>query len=126
MLEAQFDADNKPIQDADFDNETCKLDVLFNPEKEVVDPNLEDLENLNLDFFSMFTDEYVRRNIVLTELSDINFMELLDRYSNVLDIILFKIIRPHQLVLQTRLNPVSLMGPEKLFQTTNTLLFQQH
>ena len=58
VLEAQFDADNKPIQDADFDNETCKLDVLFNPEKEVVDPNLEDLENLNLDFFSMFTDEY--------------------------------------------------------------------
>lgn len=90
VLEAQFDADNKPIQDADFDNETCKLDVLFNPEKEVVDPNLEDLENLNLDFFSMFTDEYVRRNIVLTELSDINFMELLDRYSNVLDIILFQ------------------------------------
>ena len=33
VLEAQFDADKKPIQDADFDNETCKLDVLFSPEK---------------------------------------------------------------------------------------------
>lgn len=90
VLEIQFDADNKPIQDADFDNETCKLDVLFSPEKEVADIGLEDLENLNLDFFSMFTDEYVRRNIVLTELSDTNFMELLDRYSNVLNIILFQ------------------------------------
>ena len=90
VLEAQFDADNRPIQNADFDNETCKLDVLFSPEKEVADTGLEDLEKLNLDFFSMFTDEYVRRNAVLTELSDTNFMELLDKYSNVLNVILFQ------------------------------------
>lgn len=44
VLEAQFDADNKPIQDADFDNETCKLDVLFSPEKEVTESEVQNQE----------------------------------------------------------------------------------
>lgn len=90
VLEVQFDADSKPVQDAVFDNETCKLDVLFSPEKEIPDNDLESLENLNINFFNMFTDEYVRRNVVLNELSDTDFMELLNDYPNVLDIILFK------------------------------------
>lgn len=89
VLEAQFNADNKPIQDAYFDNETCKLDVLFSPEKEISDNGLEDLDNLNINFFNMFTDEFVRRNVVLNELSDIDFLELLNNYRCVLNIILF-------------------------------------
>lgn len=90
VLEAQFDADNKPIQEADFDNESCKLDVLASPEQEQDDADLEDLSNLNMGFFSLFTDEYVRRNVVLNELSDTDFMELLNDYENVLNIIIFK------------------------------------
>lgn len=90
VLETQFDMDNKSIQEVYFDNETCKLDVLFSPEKEEEDKNLEDLENLNTTFFDMFTDEYVRRNTVLDEVSDSDFMEQLDNYDKVLNIMLFK------------------------------------
>lgn len=89
ILEAQFEADGKPLKKADFDNETCKLDVLFNPEKEENDSNLESPDNLNMAFFDMFTDEYVRRNVVLSELSDINFMEMLNSYPNMLNLLLF-------------------------------------
>lgn len=89
VLEAQFDGDGKPIQSADFDNETCKLDVLFSPEKEEDDTDLDDIDELNLGFFNMFTDEYIRRNIVLNELSDTDFMELLNGYPYVHNILLF-------------------------------------
>lgn len=89
-LEAQFNADNKPLQSANFDNESCDLDVLCNPERAKDDEGLEMIENLNFSFFDAFTDEYVRRNIVLNELSDNDFISLLNRYNNVLNIILFK------------------------------------
>ena len=89
VLEAQFDADKKPIQAAEFDNETCKLDVLFSPEKEESDTGLDDIDDLNMGFFSLFTDEYVRKNIVLNELSDTDFMELLNGYPYALNILLF-------------------------------------
>lgn len=89
VLEAQFNGDKKPVQDAEFDNETCKLDVLFSPEKEESDTGLDDIDDLNLSFFSLFTDEYVRRNVVLNELSDTDFMELLNGYPYVLNILLF-------------------------------------
>lgn len=89
VLEAQFNGDKKPIQDAEFDNGTCKLDVLFSPEKEESDMGLDDIDDLNLSFFSLFTDEYVRRNVVLNELSDTDFMELLNGYPYVLNILLF-------------------------------------
>lgn len=90
VLETQFSGDNKPIISADFDNKSCNLDVLCNPEKDVEDDNLERVENLNFGFFDAFTDDYVRRNIVLNELSDTDFVTLLNRYSNVLNIILFE------------------------------------
>lgn len=89
VLEVQFEKDNKPIQSADFDNETGVLDVLCSPEKAITDKNLESVENLNCNFFSLFTDEYVRRNIVLNELSDTDFISLLKKHDNVLNIFLF-------------------------------------
>lgn len=89
VLEEQFNADYKPIQEADFDNETCKLDVLCSPEDEVEDADLEDPNNLNVAFFGLFTDEYVRKNIVLNELSDSDFIELMNGYPNVLNLLLF-------------------------------------
>lgn len=90
VLETQFDADNKPILSADFDSSSCNLDVLCNPEKAVEDKNLESVDNLNFGFFDAFTDDYIRRNIVLNELTDTDFISLLNRYGNVLDIILFE------------------------------------
>lgn len=90
VLETQFNGDNKPIQSADFDSATCNLDVLCNPEKAVEDESLEKVENLNFGFFDAFTDDYVRRNIVLNELSDTDFISLLNQYGNVLNIFLFE------------------------------------
>lgn len=90
ILKTQFSGDNKTILSAEFDNETCNLDVLFSPEKEKEDANLESIENLNISFFDMFTDEYVRQNIVLNELSDTDFIELLDKYPHILNILIFK------------------------------------
>lgn len=89
VLEEQFDADYKPIQQADFDNETCKLDVLCSPESETEDVGLDSIDALNTTFFSLFTDEYVRKNIVLNELSDSDFIELMNGYPNVLNLLLF-------------------------------------
>lgn len=89
-LELQFSKDNKPIQSADFDNETGSLEVICSPEREISDTNIEAIENLNSDFFNLFSDEYIRRNIVLDELSDTDFITLLNRHDNVLNILLFK------------------------------------
>lgn len=89
VLETQFAGDNKTILSADFDNETCNLDVLCNPEKAIEDENLEKVDNLNFGFFDVFSDDYVRRNIVLNELSDTDFISSLNQYDNVLNIFLF-------------------------------------
>lgn len=89
VLETQFDADSKPLIGAEFDNQSGKLDVLYNPEQEVSDIGLENIDDLNSLFFSMFDDEFVRRNIVLNEVSDVNFTELLDQYSRILGLFLF-------------------------------------
>lgn len=90
VLETQFTGDNKTIISADFDSETCNLDVLCNPEKAIEDENLQEVDNLNFGFFDVFTDDYVRRNIVLNELSDTDFISLLNQYDNVLNIFLFE------------------------------------
>ena len=89
ILEAQFELDNKPIQSAEFDSETCKLDVLFRPEKEKPDTDLTPIDELNSGFFSLFDDDYVRRNTVITEVTDSDFFTLLDQYDRVLNILLF-------------------------------------
>lgn len=90
VLETQFTGDNKTILSADFDSETCNLEVLCNPEKAIEDENLTHIDNLNFNFFDVFTDDYVRRNIVLDELSDTDFISLLNQYDNVLNIFLFE------------------------------------
>lgn len=89
VLETQFAGDNKTILNADFDSETCSLDVLCNPERATEDENLEKVDNLNFGFFDVFSDDYVRRNIVLNELADTDFISLLNQYGNVLNIFLF-------------------------------------
>lgn len=89
VLEKQFMDDNKPIYTADFDNATGKLEVVCNPEQEESDTGLQDLGDLCADFFSLFDDDYVRRNIVLNELSDTDFLELLNDYQHVLEIFMF-------------------------------------
>ena len=88
-LEAQFSGDKRSIQEAEFDNETGKLNLLFSPEKEETDNELEVLSNLNVDFFSDFTDEYVRRNVVIDEISDTEFVNILNLYPNVLSLLMF-------------------------------------
>lgn len=53
VLEAQFEADDKPLIGAEFDNQTGKLDVLYNPEQETTDTDLESVEDLNSSFFHL-------------------------------------------------------------------------
>lgn len=89
VLEKQFNSDSKPIKEADFDNETCRLDVIATPEQEQSDTGLDSIENMAVDFFSLFDDEYVRRNIVLNELSDVDFLSLLNDYPYILELFIF-------------------------------------
>lgn len=89
VLKAQFDADKKPIQSADFDSSTGGLDAIFSPENEEKDTGLEDVDNLNVNFFNIFTDDYVRKNVVLNELVDTDFTKLLSGYANILSLLLF-------------------------------------
>lgn len=89
-IEEQFLADKKPIQDASFDNETGDFDVIYNHEKEVEDEGLLPISSLNVDFFSAFDDMYVRRNIVLRQVTDIDYIKLLNEYDNFLEIVFFQ------------------------------------
>lgn len=89
-LQKQFDNDNKPIQSAYFDNETCKLDVLCSPEKAINDSGLTEVEDLNIDFFNLFTDDFIRKNIVFDKLSETDFLALLSNYDNIFGIFLFQ------------------------------------
>lgn len=88
-LEAQFESDGKRIVEADFDNTNCNLDVLFIHETETKDTNLIPINELAIDFFSMFDDDYVRRSIVLNEVDDLDFINLLNEYTNFIEIMFF-------------------------------------
>ena len=90
VIEAQFLADKKPIQEASFDSETGDLTTNFSPENEEADKNLESVENLNSNFFRLFTDEYIRKNTVLNELTDLDFINMLGDYTNFIDILFFR------------------------------------
>lgn len=89
VIKNQFAGDGKTVQTAEFDNTTGKLDVLFSPEIEEEDTDLLDIDELDKNFFDAFTDEYVRRNIVLNELSDMDFVLLFNSYPSILGIYLF-------------------------------------
>lgn len=89
VLSNQFSADNRPLQDASFDSETGELETVFSPEIEKSDEGLMSLDDLNSDFFSMFTDEFVRKNMVLNELTDLDYIKLLSEYTDFLEIVFF-------------------------------------
>lgn len=88
-LEAQFENDGKRIVEAEFDNTSCNLDVLFIHETEQQDTGLISVDELAADFFSLFDDDYVRRNTVLNEVTDLDFISLLNEYTNFLEIVFF-------------------------------------
>lgn len=88
-LETQFENDGKRIIEADFDNTNCNLDVLFIHENEQEDTNLMPVEDLAIDFFSLFDDDFIRRNIVLNEVTDLDFISLLNEYTNFIEIVFF-------------------------------------
>lgn len=90
IMEKQFLSDSKPIQEASFDSETGDLTLNFSPENEIADSDLENVENLNSAFFKLFTDEYIRKNTVLNELTDLDFISMLSDYTNFIDILFFK------------------------------------
>lgn len=90
VLEEQFMLDNKPIEEADFDNLTGGLQVVSRPEMETTDTGLENISNLNREFFTRFTDDFVRRNTVLNEVGDNDFISSLNNYNRFLAILLFK------------------------------------
>ena len=77
VLQSQFESDDRQIQEAEFDNETGKLDVIFTPEQEQTDDYIDDISDLNADFFRLFDDGYTRRNIILTSIGEQQYKELL-------------------------------------------------
>ena len=87
VLEEQFDGDGKPLQSAEFDNTSGQLDVFARPEADVSDTDSPD--EVSIDFFTLFDDDYVRRNTVLMGVPDIDFIKIFDRYTQFYGIILF-------------------------------------
>lgn len=86
VLENQFSLDKKPIQSADFDNSTGELETIYSPEEAVEDTGLSEV---GIGFFTLFTDEYVRKNVVLNEVSDTDFISMLADYDHILALIMF-------------------------------------
>lgn len=89
VLVEQFNLEGKPLQEADFDNITGKLEIVCRPENEVPDSDLESVDNLNIEFFSRFTDDFVRRNTIINEVGDNDFVSTLNNYERFLAILLF-------------------------------------
>lgn len=88
-LESQFENDGKRIIEADFDDTNCNLDVVFIHETEQEDTGLMPVDELAIEFFAMFDDDFVRRNTVLNEVDDLDFISLLNEYTNFLEIVFF-------------------------------------
>ena len=88
-LEAQFENDGKRIIEADFDNTNCNIDVLFIHETEQKDTDLIPINEPAVDFFNLFDDDYIRRNTVLNEIDDLDFIKLLNEYTNFIEIVFF-------------------------------------
>lgn len=88
VLEEQFSNDSRPIQSAVFDNTTGKLDVLYTPAEPVEDEGLDDVADLNQGFFGLFSDEYVRKNSVISESATEDFIADLLSYDEFKEIIL--------------------------------------
>lgn len=89
-LMEQFESDQKLIQDASFDVTTGVLNMRFNPESETADTSLTDISSLDHSLLTDYTDEFVRRNTVITEMDDLDYISLLSDYQDFIDIILFQ------------------------------------
>lgn len=89
VFESQFESEHKSLRNAEFDSESGELEVLANPEREKSDENLESVENLSAGLFSLFTDDYVRRNQVLTQEDSSAYLSNLNEYSSILELIVF-------------------------------------
>lgn len=85
-LQTQFASDSRPIQDASFDTDTGDLSVLASPEQADDD---EDLGDVSISFFTLFTDDYVRRNIVIDTVANNDFISLMNDYENAMGIYFF-------------------------------------
>ena len=86
----QFDGDQKTIQNASFDATTGILNMQFNPESETEDTGLIDVDALDHSLLTDYTDEFVKRNTVITEMGDLDYISLLSEYHDFLDIVLFQ------------------------------------
>ena len=90
VLQEQFEADNKPLKSATYDGLTCNIEIVATPEEDTSALETTSIPNLGINFFAKFTDEYVRRNIVINTLSDIDFISVLNEYDSVLNLIIFE------------------------------------
>lgn len=89
ILQTQFELDNRSLEEAEFDTDTGKLTIVCRPEEETEDTGLSGIDSLNLDFFERFTDDFIRRNVVLNEVDDLDFLSALSQYERILGILLF-------------------------------------
>lgn len=86
----QFESDQKIIQDASFDAHTGILNMQFNPESETTDTGLMDVDALDHSLLTDYTDEFVKRHTVITEVDDLDYISLLSDYQDFYDIVLFQ------------------------------------
>lgn len=98
-LMEQFEGDQKIIQDASFDATTGVLNMQFNPEAETADTSLMDIDALDHTLLTDYTDEFVKRNTVITEMDDLDYISLLADYQDFLDIVMFQDENTHVTLL---------------------------
>lgn len=89
-LMEQFSADKKIIQDASFDTTTGVLQMQFNSEEEVADTGLLDMNLLDLSLLTDYTDDFIKRNTVITEVDDLDYISLLADYTDFIDVVFFQ------------------------------------
>lgn len=89
-MERQFAADGKIIQNASFDSTSGSFSMRFNGEKAREDEGLTDKSLLDIGLLTRYDDEYVKRNIVITEEDDLDYISRLDGYTDFVDIVFFK------------------------------------
>lgn len=86
----QFEGDQKIIQDASFDATSGVLNIHFNPESEIIDAGLMEFDALDHSLLTDYSDEFIKRHTVITEIDDLDYISLLAEYQDFLDIVMFQ------------------------------------
>lgn len=84
VIKEQFSFDGRSVHSVEYNEVTGEINISASPEVAVADTNVAPISELDVEFFNLFTDDYIRRMIVFERVDDRDFLESLDGYGTVI------------------------------------------